>query len=89
MPIIDVEVKFQGIVSVNVPEHLDKDDRKLLAQKIALCRILATTDNPDAPDDQAFDEYEEQCNNKLTAPDDWDITTLSVAGTWKTTNRIC
>ena len=62
MPIIDVPVQFTGTVSVQVPDRLSPDDAKLLATKLALARILATTDNPDAPEDDAFDDYADECS---------------------------
>ena len=49
MPIIDVPVQFSGVVAVQVPDRLSPDDAKLLATKLALARILATTRQPRRP----------------------------------------
>ena len=88
MPIIDVPVQFSGVVSVQVPDRLSPDDAKFLATKLALARILATTDNPDAPEDHAFDDYAEKCSSQAwkTAEADWDRCEISgVSGQWTTT----
>ena len=60
---IDVHVNFIGEVRVVVPDHLSADDSSLLAEKLALARILATCDNPDAPEDDACCEYAEECSD--------------------------
>jgi hypothetical protein len=88
MPIIDVPVQFTGTVSVQVPDRLSPDDAKLLATKLALARILATTDNPDAPEDDACSDYSEKCSHQAwkTAEADWDRCEISgVSGQWTTT----
>jgi hypothetical protein len=88
MPIIDVPVQFDGTVSVQVSDRLSPDDAKLLATKLALARILATTNNPDAPEDHAFDDYADECSDlgQKTAEDDWDHCTINgVSGQWATT----
>ena len=80
---IDVAVHFTGVVTVLVPDHLAADDCKLLAGKLALARILATTDNPDAPEEDACDDYAEECSAKATAEQDWDRCEVEgVGGTW-------
>ncbi len=83
---IDVPVQFVGVVTVLVPDHLSLDDGKLLANKLALARILATCDNPDAPDEDACEDYAEECSAKAkaTAEGDWDRCKVeNVGGTWK------
>jgi hypothetical protein len=80
---INIHVQFTGIVTVNVPDHLSDADARLLAGRVALARILATTDNPDAPEDDAFDDYSNQCLAKATAEQDWDQSEiLGVGGKW-------
>jgi hypothetical protein len=71
---IDVPVQFTGVVSVMVPDRLSTADAKLLATKLALARILATTDNPDAPEDDAFTDYGDECSSLAwkTREADWD-----------------
>ena len=57
---VDISVQFTGTVSVQVPDRLSPSDAKLLATKLALARILATCDNPDAPEDSAYEDYAEK-----------------------------
>lgn len=45
--VVAVDVVFKGQMTVDVPEHLSEADGILLAEKKALAKILATTDNPD------------------------------------------
>lgn len=88
MPVIDVPVQFTGSVSVQVSDRLSPDDAKLLATKLALARILATTDNPDAPDDDALTDYANEWPDlgQKTAEDDWDQCKINgVSGQWTTT----
>jgi 2-polyprenyl-6-methoxyphenol hydroxylase-like FAD-dependent oxidoreductase len=82
---IQVPVQFTGVVDVTVPDGLSDPDAKLLADKIALARVLATCDNPDAPEDDAFEEYEDECSAdaKVRAGMDWDHATAKVTtGAW-------
>jgi hypothetical protein len=82
---LDVPVQFSGIVTVKVPDHLSDADAKLLAGKLALARILATSDNPDAPEDDACEEYADECSalGQPTAEQDWDQCEVSgVGGQW-------
>jgi hypothetical protein len=82
---IQVPVQFTGVVDVTVPDGLSGADAKLLADKIALARVLATCDNPDAPEDEAFEEYEDECSAdaKVRAEMDWDHATAKVTtGAW-------
>ena len=85
---VDISVQFTGTVSVQVPDRLSVDDATLLATKLALARILATTDNPDAPEDDAYDDYADECSAEAwkTAEADWDRCEISgVSGQWTTT----
>ena len=55
------------------------------AQKVALARILATCDNPDAPDDDACSDYIDRCSDtaEATAEQDWDQCEVhGVSGAW-------
>lgn len=82
---IDVPVQFTGVVTVLVPKHLSAADAKLLANKVALARILATCDNSDAPEDAACMDYLEECsdNAQPTAEKDWDRSRIhGVGGEW-------
>lgn len=84
---IDVPVQFTGTVSVDVPDHLSPADANLLATKVALARIIATCDNPDAPEEDALDEYADECSDPAleTAESDWDkCKVLGVGGRWTT-----
>jgi hypothetical protein len=87
---IDVPVQFSGVVSVVVPDHLSDADSSLLAEKLALARIVATCDNPDAPEDDACCDYAEQCSDtaQATSEQDWDACEItSVGGTWLIENE--
>ena len=86
-PIINVPVQFTGTVSVQVPDHLSTTDAKLLATKVTLARILATTDNPDAPEDDAISDYADKCSHQAWRQHrpDWDRCEMSgVSGSWAT-----
>ena len=88
MPKLNIPVQFTGVVRVEVPNHLSRTDAKLLATKLALARILATTDNPDAPEDDVFSDYADECSDlaQETAEDDWDRSEVkSVSGSWTAT----
>jgi hypothetical protein len=87
-PTINIPVQFTGTVSVQVPDRLSISDAKLLATKLVLARILATTDNPDAPEDDALSDYADECSHQArkTAEQDWDRCEISgVSGSWITT----
>lgn len=85
---VDIQVRFDGTISVEVPDHLSESDAKLLARHVALSRLLATTDNPDAPEDAACEEYAERCDQPETAESDWDECGIyAVEGSWETKNK--
>ena len=85
---IDVPVQFTGTVTVMVPDHLSTHDARLLANKLALARILATTDNPDAPEEDACEDYAQECSANATAEEDWDSCEVQgVSGKWITRRR--
>jgi hypothetical protein len=81
---VGVSVNFTGVVEVELPADVPQERREALARKVALARVLATTENPDAPDDDACAEYEEEFNlGDTTAGRDWDgCVTTGVSGTW-------
>jgi hypothetical protein len=56
-----------------------------LAEKVALARVLATTENPDAPEDQACCDYAESFGmDEQQAERDWDgCQTTTVDGVWQ------
>ena len=85
MKTIITNVTFTGTVAVSVPDHLNDADAKLLAEKLALSRVVATCDNPGASDEDAFNEYKTQCSKgaRKKAKKDWDnSTTNGVSGAW-------
>lgn len=93
-----VPVKFEGVVEVDVSDNMPQDlNPQLLAEKLAVSRVLATCDNPDAPDDDAFNDY---VNELLGETSDlpqaefvlesyWDSSVCSVSGTWEGGKGIC
>ena len=81
---IVVPVTFTGMVEVEVPATVPQERREALARKVALARMLATTDNPDAPEDNACGEYETEFGlDEATAARNWDgCRTTGVSGAW-------
>jgi hypothetical protein len=81
---VSVPVSFTGMVEVEVPDDVPQERREALARKVALARALATTENPDAPEDDACGEYEEEFGlDEATAGRDWDgCKATSVSGKW-------
>ena len=82
---IDIPIQFFGTVSVLVPDRLCGTDAILLATKLVLSRIVATADNPDAPEDDACGDYAKECSeqSRNTAESDWDQGTISgIGGRW-------
>ena len=79
-----VPVSFTGAVEVDLPPGVPQERREALARKVALARILATTENPDAPEDDACAEYEKEFGlGEATAGRDWDgCKTAGVSGSW-------
>ena len=49
-----VPVSFTGMVEVEIPAAIPPERREMLAGKVSLARLLATTENPDAPEDDAL-----------------------------------
>jgi len=86
---IVVPVAFTGTVEVEVPSGVPQGRREALARKVALARVLATTENPNAPEDDACAEYGEEFKlGEATAGRDWDgCVTTGVSGKWSLPGR--
>lgn len=84
-----VPVTFSGTVEVNVPDDTPPQYAKAMAQKVALSHILATTENPDAPDEEAFEEMVEETEwDEDDAGSYWDAVICSgVSGCWQLEER--
>lgn len=83
---LDILIKFTGVVEVEVPATLKPEHQKILGQKLALSRIVASFDNPDAPDEEACEDYaSETGKDEDEAGQDWDASRVTdLNGTWKT-----
>jgi hypothetical protein len=81
---VAVPVTFTGTVEVEVPADVPPERREALVRKFALARVLATTENPDAPEDDACGEYEKEFRlDGDAAGRDWDgCLTTGVSGGW-------
>ena len=82
---VEVKVLFAGVVTIELPNSMKPEDARLLAEKMALSRVLATTDNPDAPDEEALEEYQDGCSSiaRKRAEQDWDSSKpVGVGGSW-------
>ena len=79
-----VPVTFTGTVEVEIPAGVPQERCEALAHKVALARMLATTENPDAPEDDACAEDEQEFGlGEATAGQDWDgCMTTGVSGMW-------
>lgn len=84
-----VNVSFTGVVEVEIPDSVKSGRRRPLAEKMALCKVLATTENPDSPDEEALDEYWEEFDlDRNMAEADWDASqVVGVSGVWVTKNE--
>lgn len=82
---IDVPVKFEGVVTVNTPDHLSEEDATRLAKKWAIAKIVAVTENDDGPEEECYDEYTDECSDgaKETSDNDWEECTGGVGGEWE------
>jgi hypothetical protein len=81
---IKVPVVFKGVVTVDLDPQLPVADAAVLARNIALARVLAVVENPDAPEEEAFEDYVEKASetSKSRADKDWDSAQLSISGAW-------
>ena len=85
---IKVTVVFRGTIEVLVPEDIPIEQQRILAQNIALSRIIVSDDNPDAPEDEACQEYQEYFNlDEEKAGKNWDLCDInSITGNWEFDN---
>jgi hypothetical protein len=81
---VPVPVHFSGMVDVLVPASVPIHRRRALANKLATARILATLDNPDAPEASACDDYQADFGlEEATAEREWDgCLAERVSGQW-------
>jgi hypothetical protein len=81
---VEVPVTFHGVVSIDVPASIPPDRRKALAGKVALARVIATVENPDAPEEDACQGYAEEFELPgKQAEEDWDSCMhVSMGGHW-------
>ena len=79
-----VPVAFTGAVEVEVTTHVPAKAQCALARKVAIARLLATTENPNAPEEDACDEYRNEFKlGEATAGRDWDgCKTTAASGRW-------
>jgi hypothetical protein len=79
---IDIKVAFTGVVRVVVPD--DAYNPYTLAEKLALCKVVASVENPDSPDDQACNEYAKEAGGLLIkAEEAWDASYVDgLSGVW-------
>lgn len=84
MALINVNVKFDGLAQVEVPDHLCQHDAEILAERLALAQILATFDNPDCGEclEAACQEFIGESEG--TSEDFDNAKTISVFGDWTT-----
>ena len=70
---VGLRVRFDGIVVALVPDHLCRDDARLLARNLALAKIVVTTDHPNLGDNLAFWDYATECSAAAskTSHADW------------------
>ena len=78
-------VDFRGTVHVEIPEDVPEPDRLLLAAAKADAAVLAVVQNADAPEGEAFDDYEASAQQPERAEADWDASkVLDIGGEWTT-----
>lgn len=70
---VGLRVQYEGVVVVLVPDHLCRNDARLLARNLALAKIVVTTDQPNPPDNLAFWDYATECSAaaRNTSHADW------------------
>lgn len=85
-----VDVEFNGTVAVEVPDDVAEEHRIALAESFALSRIIATADNPDAPDE----DFVMELADKIKMPEEqagemWDRShILGIGGSWDICKRV-
>lgn len=77
---VEVPVKFTGTVCVDVPADLPAKHRELAARVWALAQVVASLENPDAPQDPAYEDYLDDGGPDL--PVAWDQMAGTVSGVW-------
>jgi hypothetical protein len=84
---IKVHVSFKGIVEIYVPETVPSSRRRALAERLALCRLVAVTDDPSTCEDVAWEKYGEAFDlNEEKATAEWcECNIENLSGDW----RIC
>lgn len=90
MKTVSVNVTFNGTIDLVIPKGTPAALIKKLVENKALCFALATTENPDAPELEAFEEFAEEFENmeeeKLEKI--WDDTKIEgVSGDWSLTDE--
>lgn len=80
----NVPVQFSGRVVVTVDDSVPEDQREFLAEQLALAKVLAVVENPDAPEEEACEEYRQEFDlSDEQAGADWDkAVAVSVSGDW-------
>jgi hypothetical protein len=84
---IKVPVKFEGVIEVDVSPSLNQTESRCLAEKLALAKVIATTQNPDAPEEEALDDFIHSLESSNLTTDDiikaWDNANVGgVSGSW-------
>lgn len=83
MRTLEIAVRFESVVPVSCPDHLSDADAKILAKKIALARVVATTENADCGEclEAACQEF---VNETSGTEEDFDAAKAeSVSGRWQ------
>jgi formylmethanofuran dehydrogenase subunit E len=82
---IGVPVDFRGTVHVEIPDDVPEPNRLVLAAAKAGAAVLAAVENADAPEGEAFDDYEATTQQPERAAADWDASqVLDIGGEWTT-----
>lgn len=90
MTTVNVDLKFEGTASVDVPDHLSAQDGKALAETLALAQVLATFENPDCGE-CLMDACEELVGRgvlSVTEKDFDDAKATNICGSWSINKRL-
>ena len=79
---VHVRVHFEGVVEIEMTVHLSSADQMILAQKLALAQILATSNNPDCGEamESACEEFVEETGG--TEGDFDRAKVIGITGVW-------
>ena len=81
-----VPVLFEGTVEVLVPDYLSDLMARSIGVHLALAKVVATIENPDAPEDQACHDYSfvrDGNTDEEAAELEWDTSIVSgISGKW-------